>query len=82
MPVSLSGLIHHSHYYYYYKLLAEMMHNINNDCVPPNLKDLFLPTKKVHSYNKESSVSDNIYTKIKAGDKKTIFLLSRCEALE
>ena len=43
----------------YYKLLAEMMHDVNNDCVPPNLKDLFLPAKKVHSYNTRSSVSDN-----------------------
>ena len=45
----------------YYKLLAEMMHDISNDCVPPNLRDLFLPTKKVHSYNTRSFVSDNFY---------------------
>ena len=45
----------------YYKLLAEMMHDINNDCVPTNLKDLFLPTKKVHFYNTRSSVSDNFH---------------------
>ena len=46
-----------------YKLLAEMMHDVSNGCVhvPPNLKDLFLRTKKVHSYSTRSSVSDNFY---------------------
>ena len=23
-----------------------MMHDVNNDCIPPNLKDLFLPQRK------------------------------------
>ena len=45
----------------YYKLLAEMMHDVSNDCVPPNLRGLYLPAKKVHSYNTRSSVSDNFF---------------------
>ena len=45
----------------YYKLLAKMINNVNNACVPPNLKDLFHPTKKVHSCNTLSSVCDNFY---------------------
>ena len=45
----------------YYKLLAEMMHDVSNECLPPNLKDLFIRTKKVHSYNKRSSGSDSFY---------------------
>ena len=43
----------------YYKLLAEMMHDVSNECLPPNLKDLFLRTRQVHSYNTPSSVCDN-----------------------
>ena len=45
----------------YYKLLAEMMHDVSNDRVPPNRKDSFLPPKKVHSYNTRSLVSNNFY---------------------
>ena len=40
-------LIHCLHY----KLLAETMHDVSNDLVPSNLKEVFLPTAKVHSYN-------------------------------
>ena len=35
----------------HYKLLAETMHDISNDLVPSNLKEVFLPTAKVRSYN-------------------------------
>ena len=33
----------------HYKLLAETMHDVSNDLVPSNLKDLFVPTAKIHS---------------------------------
>ena len=34
-----------------YKLLAETMHDVSNDVIPSQLKDLFIPTVKIHSYN-------------------------------
>ena len=45
----------------HYKLLAETMHDVSNDLVPSNLKDLFVPTAKIHSYNTRASVSKNFY---------------------
>ena len=37
------------------------MHDVSNDLVPSNLKDLFIPTVKVHSYNTPFSVFKNCY---------------------
>ena len=45
----------------HYKLLAETMHDVSNDFVPSNLKDLFVPTVKIHSYNTRALVSKNFY---------------------
>ena len=45
----------------HYKLLAETMHDVSNDLVPSNLKDLFIPSAKIYSYNTRSSVSKNFY---------------------
>ena len=45
----------------HYKLLAKTMHDISNDLVLSNLKDLFVPTVKIHSYNTQASVSKNFY---------------------
>ena len=39
------------------------MHDVSNDLVPSNLKDVFLPTAKVHSYNTRSSASKNFFIK-------------------
>ena len=50
-------------HFLYYKLLAEAMHDVSND-IPSQLKDLFIPTVKIHSYNTRSSVSDNFYINI------------------
>ena len=50
-------------HFLYYKLLAETMHDVSNDVIPSQLKDLFVPTVKIHSYNTRSSVSDNFYIK-------------------
>ena len=48
-------------HFLYYKLLAETMHDVSNDVIPSKLKDLFIPTVKVHSYSTRSSVSNNFY---------------------
>ena len=45
----------------HYKLLAETMHDVSNDLVPSNLKDLFVPTAKIHSYSTRASTSNNFY---------------------
>ena len=45
----------------HYKLLTKTMHDLSNDLVPSNLKDLFVPTVKIHSYNTQASVSKNLY---------------------
>lgn len=39
------------------------MHDVNNDVIPSQLKDLFIPTEKIHSYNTRSSASNNFYIK-------------------
>ena len=40
------------------------MHDVSNDVIPSQLKDLFILTVKIHSYNTRSSaVSDNFYIK-------------------
>ena len=45
----------------HYELLAETMHDVSNDLVPSNLKDLFVPTAKIHCYNTRASASKNFY---------------------
>ena len=50
-------------HFLYYKLLAETMHDVNNDVIPSQLKDLSIPTAKIHSYNTRSSVCNNFYIK-------------------
>ena len=45
----------------HYKLLAEAMHGVSDDLGPSNLKDLFVPTVKIHSYNTRALVSENFY---------------------
>ena len=39
----------------------DVMHDLSNDLVPSNLKDLFVPSAKIHSYNTQASVSKNFY---------------------
>ena len=50
-------------HFLYYKVLAETMHDASNDVNPPKLKDSFISTAKIHSYNTRSSVSNNVYVK-------------------
>ena len=50
-------------HFLHYELLAETMHDVNNDVIPSLLKDLFIPTAKTHSYNTQSSVFNNFYVK-------------------
>ena len=45
----------------HYKLLAETMHDVSNDLVPSNRKDLFVYTANIHSYNTPASVSKSFY---------------------
>jgi len=40
-----------------YKLLAETMHDVSNDVIPSQLKDLFITTVKIHSYNTRSTTT-------------------------
>ena len=40
------------------------MHDVSNNLVPSNLKDVFLHTAKVHSYNTGPSASKNFYIQI------------------
>ena len=39
------------------------MHDVNNDVISSQLKDLFIPTTKIHSYSTRSSCSNNFYIK-------------------
>ena len=50
-------------HFLYYELLAETMHDVINDVIPSQIKDLFIPTAKIHSYNMRSSTSNNLYIK-------------------
>ena len=50
-------------HFLYYKLLAGTMHDVDNDVIPLQLKDLFIRTAKIHSYNTRSSVSNNVNIK-------------------
>ena len=45
----------------HHKLLAETMHGLSDDLGPSNLKDLFVPTVKIYSYNTRALVSKNFY---------------------
>ena len=73
-----------------HKLLAEKMNDVSKDLVPTNLKDLFVPTAKIRSYNKRASVSrgclrDNGATFIPGRDEKLhrVYIkpcLLRCES--
>ena len=65
----------------HYKLLAETVHDISNDLVPSNLKEVFLPTAKVHSYNTRSSASKNFFIK-KSRDQTKFILQSWCATVE
>ena len=50
-------------HFLYYKLLAGTMHDVSNGVIPSQLKDFFIPTVKIHTYNTRSSVSNNFYIK-------------------
>ena len=39
------------------------MHGVSNGVIPSQLKDLFIPTVKIYTYNTGSSVSNNFYIK-------------------
>ena len=37
------------------------MHDVSNDLVPSNLKNLCVPTANIHFYNTRASISKNFY---------------------
>ena len=37
------------------------MHDVNNDVIPSQLKNLFIPTAKIYSYNTRPAVSKTFY---------------------
>ena len=45
----------------YFKLVASLLHDIENHCAPPNISELFTRTEQVHSYSTRSSVAGSIY---------------------
>ena len=63
VDVELFQIVENTH-----SLLAQTMHHVSNDLVPSNLKDLFIPTTKIHSYNTRSSVSKNCYIQKSNGE--------------
>ena len=45
----------------YFKLVASLLHDIENHCAPPNISELFTRTEQVHSYSTRSSVAESLY---------------------
>ena len=61
IPLFVNTHILPVNFYTLNKLLAETMHDVSNDLMLSNLKDLFVPAAKIHSYNTQASVSRNFY---------------------
>ena len=47
-----------------YKFVASLMHDINNDNFPLNLRNLFEKTSTIHSYNTRSTTSGNFHVQV------------------
>ena len=45
----------------YFKLVASLLHDIENHCAPPNISELFTRTEQVHSYSTRSLVAESLY---------------------
>ena len=45
----------------YFQRVSSLMHDINNNVVPPNISNLFTLTQDFHHYNTRSSTSGNFY---------------------
>ena len=62
IPLFLSAKILPVQFMYFYQT-ACMMHDVSNNVVPLNIKNLFQLTSSVHRYNTRSSTSQNYYLK-------------------
>ena len=62
IPLFLSAKILPVQFMYFYQI-ACMMHDVSNNVVPLNIKNLFQLTSSVHRYNTRSSTSQNYYLK-------------------
>ena len=62
IPLFLSAKILPVQFMYFYDI-ACMMHDVSNNVVPLNIKNLFQLTSSVHRYNTRSSTSQNYYLK-------------------
>lgn len=47
--------------FFYLKWQTETMHDVSNDSIPSQSKDLFMPTVKIHLYNTRSCVFNNFF---------------------
>jgi len=47
----------------YFKLVAPLLHDIENHCAPPNISELFTHSEQVHSYSTRSTVAGSLYIK-------------------
>ena len=49
--------------YFKFKLVAFLLHDIENHCAPPNISELFTRFEQVHSYSIRFSVVGSFYIK-------------------
>ena len=47
----------------YFKLVASLLHDIENHCAPPNISELFTRSERIHSYSTRFSVAGSFYIK-------------------
>ena len=47
----------------YFKLVASLLHDIENHCAPPNISRLFTRSEQVHCYSTRFSVAGSLYIK-------------------
>ena len=63
----------------YFKLVASLLHDIENHCAPPNISELFTRSEQVHSYPTRFSVAGSFYVK-QARTNHQLFSFSRVGA--
>ena len=63
----------------YFKLVASLLHDIENHCAPPNISQLFTRSEQVHSYSTRFSVAGSFYVK-QARTNHQLFSFSRVGA--
>ena len=48
----------------YFKSVASLSHDIDNQCAPPNISNLFTRSKQIHSYSTRSAIVGNFFVEI------------------